>query len=75
MAMQRTYVYAVPPLLFRVPVTAHRNLSLDCNVSQRAGLGPLGVGFQMLPAKALPAHGASLCYLPHFTLLVNVLFL
>lgn len=51
---------------------ACRNLSFDCNVSQRAVLKPLGVGFQMFPAKALSAHGASLCYFPHSTLLVNV---
>ncbi|MCH5260699.1 MAG: hypothetical protein J1F18_13135, partial [Lachnospiraceae bacterium] len=59
--------------LFRAHMTAYRNLSFDCNVSQRAGLGPLGVSFQMFPAKALPAQGASLCYVPHPTLLVNVL--
>ena len=66
--------YAVPPRLFRALMTTNRNLSFDCNVSQRTGLGSLGVGFQMFPAKALSAHGASLCYVPHSTLLVNVLF-
>lgn len=77
--VQRTYVYAVPPLLFRALFshklrTASRNHSFDCNVSQRAVLKPLGAGFQMLPAKALSALRTSLCYFPHSTLLVNVLF-
>ena len=72
--MQRTYLlYAVPPRLFRALITTYRNLSFDCNVSQRAGLGPLRVSFQMLPAKTLAALGVSLCYVPHPTLLVNVL--
>lgn len=64
----------VPCALFCTLKTAYRNHSFDCNVSQRAVLKPLGAGFQMLPAKALSALRASLCYFPHSTLLVNVLF-
>lgn len=73
MTMQRTYfLYAVPPRLFCALITAYQNLSFDCNVSQRTGLGPLRVSFQMLPAKTLPAPGVSLCYVPHSTRLVNM---
>ena len=71
--VQRTYVYAVPPRLFCAPFAAP-NHSFDCNASQRTVLGPLRAGFQILPEKALSALGASLCYLPHSTLLFNVLF-
>ncbi len=57
-----------------VRLSRQRNHSFDCNVSQRIVLGPLGAGFQMFPAKALSAQGASLCCVSHPTLLVNVLF-
>ena len=57
-----------------VPLSRRRNHSFDCNASQRTILRPLRAGFQMFPAKALSALGASLCCLPHPTLLVNVLF-
>ena len=56
-----------------VRLSQRRNHSFDCNVSQRTVLRSLGAGFQMFPAKALSARGASLCCLPHSTLLVNVL--
>ena len=44
-----------------------------CNVSGRTGLGSLRVSFQMFPAKMLAPLGISLWYVPHSTLLFNVL--
>lgn len=57
-----------------VRLSQRRNHSFDCNVSQRTVLRSLGAGFQMFPAKALSPQGASLCCVPHPTLLVDVLF-